>query len=58
MLQPFENRLRAWERIARELPMEALEGMVVEATLGDLPRLGAEILEGKVRGRVVVDVRG
>lgn len=58
VLQPFENRLRAWERIARELPMEALEGMVVEATLGDLPRLGAEILEGKVRGRVVVDVRG
>jgi acrylyl-CoA reductase (NADPH) len=31
--------------------------MVVPATLADLPRLGAEILKGKVRGRIVVDVR-
>ncbi len=30
--------------------------MVVPATLADLPRLGAEILQGRVRGRVVVDV--
>ena len=58
VMQPFENRVRAWERIARDLPMERLEEMVQEATLGDLPRLGAEILKGQVRGRVVVDVRG
>ena len=58
VMQPFGNRLRAWERIARELPMEKLESMTSEASLGDLPRLGAEILQGKVRGRVVVDVRG
>ena len=58
VMQPFENRLRAWERIARELPMDKLDAMTSEASLGDLPRLGAEILEGKVRGRVVVDVRG
>ena len=57
VLQPFDNRLRAWERIARELPMGTLDAMTVEASLGDLPRLGAEILEGRVRGRVVVDVR-
>ena len=58
VMQPFEARLRAWERIARELPMDKLEEMTSEATLGDLPQLGADILEGKVRGRVVVDVRG
>ena len=57
VMQPFEARLRAWERIARELPMERLEAMTSEATLGDLPQLGADILEGRVRGRVVVDVR-
>jgi acrylyl-CoA reductase (NADPH) len=28
----------------------------VTATLADLPRLGTEILAGKVQGRVVVDV--
>ncbi len=58
VLRPFDDRLRAWERIARELPMDKLDAMTSEAGLGDLPRLGAEILEGKVRGRVVIDVRG
>ncbi|MCG6885482.1 MAG: acryloyl-CoA reductase [Silicimonas sp.] len=57
VMQPYENRLRAWERIARDLPMEKLEAMIVEAGLGDLPKLGADILKGQVRGRVVVDVR-
>ena len=57
VMQPFEARLRAWERIARELPMDRLEAMTSEATLGDLPQLGADILRGQVRGRVAVDVR-
>jgi acrylyl-CoA reductase (NADPH) len=30
--------------------------MIVPAKLGDLAKLGSEILAGKVRGRVVVDV--
>lgn len=58
VMQPYENRRRAWGRIARDLPMDKLEAMIVPATLGDLPRLGAEILKGRVRGRVVVDVNG
>ncbi len=57
VMQPFENRQVAWERIARELPMEKLEPMVHPATLADLPKLGADILKGQVKGRVVVDVR-
>lgn len=56
VMQPYANRLRAWDRIARDLPMAKLESMVVPAVLSDLPRLGAEILNGQVRGRVVVDV--
>ena len=56
VLQPYENRLRAWERIARDLPMDKLEAMVQPAGLGDLPKLGADILKGQVKGRVVVDV--
>lgn len=58
VMQPYENRLRAWERIARDLPMDKLEAMVQPATLSDLPGLGADILKGQVRGRVVVDVNG
>ncbi len=56
VMQPYENRLRAWERIARDLPMDRLEAMIQPATLADLPQLGADILKGRVRGRVVVDV--
>ena len=57
VMQPYENRLRAWERVARDLPLDKLEAMVQPATLGDLPGLGADILKGQVKGRVVVDVR-
>ena len=56
VLQPFENRQRAWQRVVTDLPLEKLEAMVQPATLQDLPQLGAEILAGKVQGRVVVDV--
>jgi len=57
VMQPFANRQRAWARIARDLPMDKLEAMIVPATLSDLPSLGAAILAGDVKGRVLVDVR-
>ncbi|MFD3189646.1 acryloyl-CoA reductase [Sedimentitalea sp. HM32M-2] len=56
VMQPYDNRLRAWQRIASDLPMDKLEAMVQPATLGDLPQLGADILKGQVKGRIVVDV--
>ncbi|SDJ20729.1 acryloyl-CoA reductase [Lutimaribacter saemankumensis] len=56
VMQPFANRQRAWERIARDLPMDKLEAMVQPATLSDLPKLGGDILKGQVKGRVVVDL--
>ena len=57
VLSPYAERVRAWDRIARDLPMEKLEAMVQMAGLGDLPKLGAAILKGEVQGRVVVDVK-
>ncbi len=56
VMQPYDNRLRAWQRIASDLPMDKLEAMVKPATLSDLPQLGADILKGQIKGRVVVDV--
>ena len=56
VMQPYDNRVRAWKRVATDLPMDKLEAMVVPATLGDLPGLCADILNGQVRGRVVADV--
>ncbi len=56
VMQPQANRAAAWQRIARNLPMEKLESMISPATLDDLPALGKAILKGQVKGRVVVDV--
>jgi acrylyl-CoA reductase (NADPH) len=56
VMKPYADRLRAWQRIASTLSIDRLEAMLVPATLADLPTLGAAILKGEVRGRVVVDV--
>ncbi len=56
VMQPTENRVEAWKRIAVDLPMEKLDAMVQPATLSDLPQLGKDILKGQVKGRVVVDL--
>ena len=57
VMQPYDARLKAWERIAKDLPMKKLEAMIVPAALSNLPQLGADILKGQIKGRVVVDVR-
>ena len=56
VMQPYAKRQTAWARIARDMPKDKLEAMISMATLADLPRLGADILAGKVQGRCVVDV--
>ena len=53
---PRERRLRAWSRLTRDLPLDKLEAMTNEACLSDLPDLARKILEGQVRGRMVIDV--
>ena len=56
VLQPYENRLRAWQRIATDLPLEKLDAMIRVAGLAEVPMLAAEILKGQIKGRVVIDV--
>ncbi|MGY6549981.1 MAG: acryloyl-CoA reductase [Roseinatronobacter sp.] len=56
VLQPYDNRITAWARLARDLPLDKLDAMIRPATLADLPQLGADILKGHVQGRVVVDL--
>jgi acrylyl-CoA reductase (NADPH) len=53
---PIEQRFVAWERLAGELPMDRLDEMTVVAGLADVPCLAEEILAGRTRGRVVVEV--
>jgi acrylyl-CoA reductase (NADPH) len=54
---PHERRRAAWARLGRDLPMDKLDELTTTTSLGALPGLSQEILKGKVRGRIVVDMR-
>ena len=56
VMQPFAKRIRAWDRLASDLPLDKLEAMICPARLQDLSQLGQDILKGNIKGRVVVDV--
>ncbi len=53
---PKSRRIAAWNRLRTDLPLDKLEAMTIGARLADVPRIATEILQGKVRGRIVVDV--
>jgi acrylyl-CoA reductase (NADPH) len=55
---PKPRREEAWARLAKDLDLGLLDAMTQRAVLADVPKLAEEILAGKVRGRVVVDVNG
>jgi acrylyl-CoA reductase (NADPH) len=56
VMAPKARREEAWRRLARDMDLTKLAAMRVDAKLADAPALGADIIEGKVRGRVVIDV--
>src|SRR6476620_6124988 len=53
---PHEKREEAWSRLATDLDLAKLNSMTSRARLDDVPALAAEVLAGKTRGRVVVDL--
>lgn len=53
---PQQRRRQAWERLARDLPATTLDKLTQVVPLADVPAHAREILAGKVRGRIVVDV--
>jgi acrylyl-CoA reductase (NADPH) len=57
VMAPLPLRTEAWGRLAAELPLDLLDSLTVVHPLEDAPRLAAEILDGKTRGRVVFTVR-
>ena len=56
VMAPRAERLEAWRRLAQDLDVARLELMTHEIGLGETVATAAALLEGKVRGRVVVDV--
>lgn len=53
---PKAERLKVWSRLAKDLPLDALNETMQMMSLSEIPTLSEEILKGKVRGRTVIDV--
>lgn len=56
VMRPKADRIEAWDRLARDLDLALLDAITREIGLGEAVLTAGELLEGRVRGRVVVDV--
>lgn len=50
------RRNEAWRRLATDLDPAILDELITEVGLSDVAQVAADIVAGKIRGRVVVDV--
>lgn len=53
---PLEQRLAAWRRLERDLDREKLRKMTTVEPMSRLPQLAEDIIAGRIRGRVVIDL--
>ena len=53
---PRDERVAAWNRLARDLPLDKLEAVTQTVPLAEVPALAPRILKGEVRGRIVIDL--
>ncbi len=56
VMAPKARREMAWARLARDLDLAKLDAMTVTRPLADAPQLAADLMAGKIRGRVVLAV--
>ena len=56
VMAPYSLRLEAWQRLAGDLDAAKLAAITAEIGLSGVIETCSDLLEGKVRGRVVVDV--
>ncbi len=54
---PMPRRLQAWDRLARDLDVKKLASMTKTIPLSGVREAANDILAGKIRGRVVVEIR-
>lgn len=56
VMAPIPKREAAWSRLARDLDADKLAAITTVEPMSALPTLAGEILAGRIRGRVVIDV--
>ena len=54
--QPYARRVEAWQRLATELDLNSLELITHEIGLQESLEAARDLLKGKVRGRLIVNV--
>ena len=55
VMQPYENRVKAWQNIANWMDMAKLDAMVTETNLDGVTDYASAILKGQVKGRILVN---
>ena len=58
VMAPLAKRQRGWDRLARDLDLALLETMIEEVPLEGAIAKAQQLMDGKVRGRVVVKTAG
>ena len=58
VMAPLPKRQRAWDRLAKDLDLALLETMIEEVPLEAAIAKAQQLMDGKVRGRVVVKTGG
>ena len=56
VMAPKEPRMAAWARLSRDLDASALDAIAQEIALGEAIDAAGRLMDGTVRGRIVVDV--
>lgn len=56
VMAPKAPRLAAWERLARDLDPALLDVIATEISLSEAIAAATDLMDGKVRGRIIVDV--
>lgn len=56
VMAPIAKRREAWLRLAKDMDLVKLDSLVREISLTEAINAGADILAGRIRGRVVVNV--
>jgi acrylyl-CoA reductase (NADPH) len=56
VMAPIEKRREAWRRLAQDVDMGKLRAMTETHSVRDVLTLAPQIIEGKIRGRVVLTV--
>ena len=56
VMRPFYDRIEAWDKLAKVLDASTLEQVATEIGLAQVCDTAQRLLDGQVRGRIVVNV--